>query len=68
MPENQPLFPERANISAGHVTSRANRRAHMGARRRSTKAWAVLLCRRGCAARKGLTGLHVTVILPAGRG
>ncbi|MGH6830051.1 MAG: diaminopimelate epimerase, partial [Methylocella sp.] len=66
--ENHPIFPERANISLAHVTSRAHialkvwERAAGLTRACGSAACAALVA----AARKGLTGRHAIVSLPGG--
>src|SRR5205085_2751331 len=67
--ENHPLFPERANISLAHVTSRnalALRTWERGAG--LTKACGTAACAAAvAAARNGLTDRQVTVTLPGGK-
>ena len=68
MLENHPIFPERANISLAHVTSRAAITLRTWERGAGlTKACGSAACAAAvCAARKGLTERHVTVTLPGG--
>jgi diaminopimelate epimerase len=66
--ENHPIFPERANISLAHVTSRSAITLRTWERGAGlTKACGSAACAATvCAARKGLTGRLVTVALPGG--
>ena len=68
MLENHPIFPERANISLAHVTSPEAITVRTWERGAGlTKACGSAACAAAvCAARKGLTGRHVTVTLPGG--
>jgi diaminopimelate epimerase len=66
--ENHPLFPERANITLAHVTSRTSLRIRTWERGTGlTKACGTAACAAAVAAmRKGLTDRKVTVGLPGG--
>jgi diaminopimelate epimerase len=66
--ENHPMFPERANISLAHVTSPAAITVKTWERGAGiTKACGTGACAVAvAAARKDLTGRHVTVTLPGG--
>jgi diaminopimelate epimerase len=66
--ENHPLFPERANISLAHVTSRAHIALKVWERGTGlTRACGSAACAALVAAvRKGLTGRRATVSLPGG--
>src|SRR6185436_2596068 len=68
MLENHPIFPERANISLAHVTSRNGITLRVWERGAGlTKACGSAACAATvCAARKKLTGRAVTVMLPGG--
>jgi len=68
MLENHPLFPERANISLAHVTSRSALTLRTWERGAGlTRACGTAACAAAvCAARKGLTERKVTVSLPGG--
>jgi diaminopimelate epimerase len=68
MLENHPIFPERANISLAHVTSRETITLRTWERGAGlTKACGSAACAASvCAARKKLTGRKVTVMLPGG--
>src|SRR5262245_41810404 len=68
MLETHPIFPERANISLAHVTSRAAIALRTWERGAGlTRACGSAACAAAvCAARNGLTGRHVTVTLPGG--
>lgn len=67
--ENHPVFPERANISLAHVTSRSGLRLKTWERGAGlTKACGTAACAAAvAAARKGLTDRQVTVELPGGK-
>ncbi len=67
--ENHPMFPERANISLAHVTSRAALTLRTWERGVGlTQACGTAACAAAVAAvRKGLTDRTVTVTLPGGR-
>jgi diaminopimelate epimerase len=69
MLENHPLFPEGANISLAHVTTRDAITVRTWERGAGlTKACGSAACAAAvCAARKGLTGRRVTVTLPGGQ-
>jgi diaminopimelate epimerase len=66
--ETHPLFPERANISLAHVVSPQAVTVRTWERGAGlTRACGSAACASAvCAARKGLTGRHVTVTLPGG--
>ena len=66
--ENHPTFPERANISLAHVTAPDAITVKTWERGAGiTKACGTAACAVAvAAARKGLTGRHVTVTLPGG--
>lgn len=66
--ENHPLFPERANISLAHVTSRSSITLRTWERGAGlTRACGSAACAAAvCAARKRLTERTVTVTLPGG--
>ena len=66
--ENHPIFPERANISLAHVTSRSTITLRTWERGAGlTKACGTAACAAAvAAARKDLTGRDVTVTLPGG--
>lgn len=66
--ENHPLFPERANISLAHVTSRSSITLRTWERGAGlTRACGSAACAAAvCAARKRLTDRTVTVTLPGG--
>jgi diaminopimelate epimerase len=66
--ETHPLFPERANISLAHVTSPRTISVRTWERGAGlTRACGSAACAAAvAAARKGLTGRHVTVTLPGG--
>jgi diaminopimelate epimerase len=66
--ENHPIFPERANISLAHVTSRTAITVRTWERGTGlTKACGTAACAAAvAAARKGLTDRNVTVTLPGG--
>jgi diaminopimelate epimerase len=66
--ENHPIFPERANISLAHVTSRAHIALKVWERGAGlTRACGSAACAAlVAAARKGLTGQSATVSLPGG--
>ncbi len=66
--ENHPVFPERANISLAHVTSRNSLTLRTWERGAGlTKACGTAACAAAAAAaRKGLTDRQVTVTLPGG--
>lgn len=66
--ENHPLFPERANISLAHVTADDALTLKVWERGAGlTKACGTAACAAAvAAARKRLTGRHVTVTLPGG--
>jgi diaminopimelate epimerase len=66
--ENHPIFPERANISLAHVTSRAHIALRVWERGTGlTRACGSAACAAlVAAARKGLTGRHAIVSLPGG--
>ncbi len=66
--ENHPIFPERANISLAHVTSKSTITLRTWERGAGlTKACGSAACAAAvCAARKGPTGRTVTVTLPGG--
>ena len=66
--ENHPIFPERANISLAHVTSRSTIRLRVWERGAGmTLACGSAACAAAvAAARKGLTDRKVTVTLPGG--
>jgi diaminopimelate epimerase len=66
--ENHPIFPERANISLAHVTSRTSITVRTWERGAGlTKACGTAACAAAIAAmRKGLTDRRVTVTLPGG--
>jgi diaminopimelate epimerase len=66
--ENHPVFPERANISLAHVTSRNGLTLRTWERGAGlTKACGTAACAAAvAAARKGLTDRQVTVTLPGG--
>jgi diaminopimelate epimerase len=68
MLENHPIFPERANISLAHVTSKEAIKLRTWERGAGlTKACGSAACAAAvCAARKKLTGRTVTVTLPGG--
>jgi diaminopimelate epimerase len=68
MLENHPIFPERANISLAHVTSKDALTLRTWERGAGlTKACGSAACAAAvCAARKKLTGRAVTVTLPGG--
>jgi diaminopimelate epimerase len=68
MLENHPIFPERANISLAHVTSKEAITLRTWERGAGlTKACGSAACAAAvCAARKKLTGRKVTVTLPGG--
>ena len=68
MLENHPLFPERANISLAHVTSKNALTLKVWERGAGlTKACGTAACAAGvAAARKNLTGRNVAVTLPGG--
>ena len=68
MLENHPIFPERANISLAHVTSRTAITLRTWERGAGlTRACGSAACAAAvCAARKGMTGRRVTVTLPGG--
>jgi diaminopimelate epimerase len=67
--ENHPIFPERANISLAHVTSRTSITVRTWERGTGlTKACGTAACAAAIAAmRKGLADRRVTVTLPGGR-
>ena len=66
--ENHPIFPERANISLAHVTSRAHIALKVWERGAGlTRACGSAACAAlVAAARKGLTGHSAIVSLPGG--
>jgi diaminopimelate epimerase len=66
--ENHPIFPERANISLAHVTSRTSITLRTWERGAGlTRACGTAACAAAvAAARKGLTERRVTVTLPGG--
>jgi diaminopimelate epimerase len=66
--ENHPIFPERANISLAHVTSRTSITVKTWERGAGlTKACGTAACAAAIAAmRKGLADRRVTVTLPGG--
>lgn len=66
--ENHPIFPERANISLAHVTSRTSITVRTWERGTGlTRACGTAACASAVAAmRKGLTERRVTVTLPGG--
>ncbi len=66
--ENHPIFPERANISLAHVTSRTAITLRTWERGAGlTKACGSAACAAAvCAVRKGYTERTVTVMLPGG--
>ena len=66
--ENHPIFPERANISLAHVTSRTSITVRTWERGTGlTKACGTAACAAAVAAmRKGLADRRVTVTLPGG--
>ena len=66
--ENHPVFPERANISLAHVTSREHIALKVWERGTGlTRACGSAACAAlVAAARKGLTGNHAIVSLPGG--
>jgi diaminopimelate epimerase len=66
--ENHPIFPERANISLAHVTSRTSITVRTWERGAGlTKACGTAACAAAIAAmRKGLADRRVTVTLPGG--
>ncbi len=66
--ENHPIFPQRANISLAHVTSRTSITVRTWERGAGlTKACGTAACAAAVAAmRKGLTDRRVTVTLPGG--
>ncbi|MFO1150324.1 MAG: diaminopimelate epimerase [Alsobacter sp.] len=66
--ENHPIFPERANISLAHVTSRESLTLKVWERGAGlTRACGSAACAAAvAAARKDLTGRKVTVTLPGG--
>jgi diaminopimelate epimerase len=66
--ENHPIFPERANITLAHVTSREHIRIRTWERGAGlTKACGSAACAAAvCAARTKRTGRKVTVTLPGG--
>ena len=66
--ENHPIFPERANITLAHVTSREQIRIRTWERGAGlTKACGSAACAAAvCAARTKRTGRKVTVTLPGG--
>ncbi|MFO1088992.1 MAG: diaminopimelate epimerase [Hyphomicrobiales bacterium] len=68
MLEHHPMFPERANISLAHVTSRDALTLKVWERGVGlTRACGTAACAAAvCAARKRLTGRTVTVTLPGG--
>ena len=68
MLENHPIFPDRANISLAHVTSKETLTLRTWERGAGlTKACGSAACAAAvCAARKKLTGRTVTVTLPGG--
>lgn len=68
MLENHPLFPERANISLAHVTSRQTMTVRTWERGAGlTRACGTAACASAIAAmRKSLTDRRVTVTLPGG--
>ncbi len=67
--ENHPVFPERANISLAHVTSRSALTLRTWERGAGlTKACGTAACAAAvAAARKGFTDRQVTVTLPGGK-
>ena len=66
--EHDPLFPERANISLAQVTGPSSLRLRTWERGAGlTRACGTAACAAAvAAARRGLTGRHVTVTLPGG--
>lgn len=68
MLENHPIFPERANISLAHVTSRETITLRTWERGAGlTRACGSAACAAAvCAARKGMTDRKVTVTVPGG--
>ena len=66
--ENHPIFPERANISLAHVTSRSSITLRTWERGTGlTRACGTAACAAAvCATRKDLTGRSVAVTVPGG--